>query len=254
MLDANLRDVHHAMTNRILIDMDAIIPPFVVYDESRGHGVMATLLDPRFCRARSSALPTLAHVRTKETADVQPKWLLETVRLIKVMLHALCALPKSRDDEAKVLAVVDVGLPGNVEPMRKKRVALYDESSCDNDNDADENIVVAEKEYRQSLAETELKVFRQDKATHVLGMVCDVLKWWCVNEHKYPLVAWFARIMLSIPASQIECGRIFSLACLLTQHLRNNMGVENMAATVFITKNLNLSAKVANILKSGLGP
>jgi hypothetical protein len=31
------------------------------------------------------------------------------------------------------------------------------------------------------------------------------------------------------------------------------MGVENMAATVFSTKNLDLSAKVANILKHGLG-
>ena len=60
--------------------------------------------------------------------------------------------------------------------------------------------------------------------------------------------------MLAIPASQIECERIFSMAVLVTQHLRNKMGVENMAATVFITKNLNLSAEVANILKSGLGP
>jgi hypothetical protein len=32
------------------------------------------------------------------------------------------------------------------------------------------------------------------------------------------------------------------------------MGVQNMAATVFITKNLDLSAEVVNILKFGLGP
>lgn len=76
----------------------------------------------------------------------------------------------------------------------------------------------------------------------------------CGSEHKYPLVAELARIMLATRASQIECERIFSLACLVTQHLRNKMGVENMAATVFITKNLNLSAEVVSILKYGLGP
>jgi hypothetical protein len=48
-LDANLRDVQHAMTSRILTYLDAITATFVEYDESRGHEVMATLLDPRFC-------------------------------------------------------------------------------------------------------------------------------------------------------------------------------------------------------------
>jgi hypothetical protein len=47
--------------------------------------------------------------------------------------------------------------------MRRKRVALCDESSGDDDSDADENIVAAEEEYRLSLAKTELKAFRQDK-------------------------------------------------------------------------------------------
>jgi hypothetical protein len=116
--------------------------------------------------------------------------------------------------------------------MRRKRVALCDESSGDDDSDADENTVAAKEEYRQSLAKTELKAFRHDKSAPVPCQVFDVLKWWCVNEHKYPVVVELARSMLAIPASQIERERIFSLSGLVTQHLRNKMGVDNMAATV----------------------
>jgi hypothetical protein len=123
-----------------------------------------------------------------------------------------------------------------------KRVALCDDCSGDDDSATDENIVASKEEYRQSMAKTELKASRHDKVVHVPSNVCDVLNWWCVNEHKYPLVADFARIMLVIPASQIEWERIFSLAYFISQHLRNKMGVENMAARVFITKNIDLSA------------
>jgi hypothetical protein len=54
------------------------------------------------------------------------------------------------------------------------------------------------------------------------------------------LIAELARIILGIPTSQIECERVFSFARLLTQHMRNKMGVEYMAATFFITKNVEL--------------
>lgn len=94
---------------------------------------------------------------------------------MKALLHALCALAKSRDDEAKELADVDVGLPGTAKPLRTKRVAMCDESSADDDSGADENIVAAEEEYRQRLAKTELKAFCQDKAAHVPCQVCDVM-------------------------------------------------------------------------------
>jgi predicted oxidoreductase len=56
---------------------------------------------------------------------------------------------------------------------------------------------------------------------------------------------------LGIPASQ---ELVLSLAGLLTQHLRNKVGVENMAATVFITKNVDLAREVSNILKSTYVP
>ena len=94
---------------------------------------------------------------------------------MKALLHALCALAKNRDDEAKALADVDVGLPGTAKPLRTKRVAVCDESSADDDTVADENIVVVEEEYRQRLAKTELKAFCQDKAAHVPCQVCDVM-------------------------------------------------------------------------------
>jgi hypothetical protein len=68
------------------------------------------------------------------------------------------------------------------------------------------------------------------------------------------LIEELARFILGIPASQIECESVFSLAGLLTQHLRNKMGVENMAATVFIYNNVDLAGEVSHILKSTYGP
>ena len=57
-------------------------------------------------------------------------------------------------------------------------------------------------------------------------------------------------MVLFVPASQIECERAFSAARLITQHLRNRMGVENMSAQVFLLKNMDLDAEVKAILES----
>ena len=144
---------------------------------------MATLLDPRFCMGDIFITATTGTCTEERNCGRAPKVVMRDCE-VKVLLPALCALAKSRDDEAKALTAVDVGLPRSAEPMRIKRVALCDESSGDNDSGTDKNIVDVEEEYRQSLANTELKVFRKNKAALVRGHVCDVLKWWCVNEHK----------------------------------------------------------------------
>ena len=64
------------------------------------------------------------------------------------------------------------------------------------------------------------------------------------------MVAELARIILAVPASQIECERVFSAAGLLTQHLRNRMGVENMSLQVFLLKNMDLDAEIKAIMES----
>lgn len=60
-------------------------------------------------------------------------------------------------------------------------------------------------------------------------------------------------MVLAIHASHIECGRIFSLAGMVTRSLRNIMSVENVSAHVFIHKNLDLATEVADNMKSAYG-
>jgi hypothetical protein len=55
-------------------------------------------------------------------------------------------------------------------------------------------------------------------------------------------MAELARLFLCIPASQVECERIFSVAGQLTGLLRNRMSVEKLAMMVYLYKNLNAEA------------
>jgi len=57
----------------------------------------------------------------------------------------------------------------------------------------------------------------------------------------------------AIRASQIECERVCSLAGMVTQSLRNTMGVGNMATEVFIHKNVDLVAQVDAALSYSFG-
>ena len=80
-----------------------------------------------------------------------------------------------------------------------------------------------------------------------------MLEWWRGHKSDFPLVAELARMVLAMPASQIECERMFSAAGLITQHLRNRMGVENMSVHVFLLKNMDLDAAIKAIMVSNYG-
>lgn len=65
------------------------------------------------------------------------------------------------------------------------------------------------------------------------------LDWWRENERAFPSLAELASVVFSVPGSQIECERVFSLAGLITAGSRNRLGAENMDMLVFISKNAN---------------
>jgi len=78
-----------------------------------------------------------------------------------------------------------------------------------------------------------------------------VLGWWHENATKYSVDTELARMLLAIPASQIECERVCFLAGLVTQSRQNKMGVEN--THVFIHNNVDLGAQVDAALSYTLG-
>jgi hypothetical protein len=80
-----------------------------------------------------------------------------------------------------------------------------------------------------------------------------LLDWWSENANHFLVVSELARIILCIPTSQIDCERVLSLARLVTQHLRNKMGVEMMSTQVYITKNVDAAAEIQDILTKQYG-
>jgi hypothetical protein len=135
---------------------------------------------------------------------------------------------------------------------RERDLNAYEKRAlCDEDSDDDHSNEEGNGEEDDtnliSRVEEELKAFR---STCVIENDENVLEWWREHMLDFPLVGELARIVLAVPASQIECERVFSAAGLITQHLRNRMGVENMSAQVFLLKNMDLDAEVKAILES----
>jgi hypothetical protein len=80
-----------------------------------------------------------------------------------------------------------------------------------------------------------------------------LIDWWRENANHFRAVSELARVILCILACQIECERVFSLAWLVTQHLRNKMGVEMMSTHVYITKNVDAAVEIQHILTKQYG-
>jgi hypothetical protein len=122
---------------------------------------------------------------------------------------------------------------------------------CDEDSDDDRGNADGSKEEDDimliSRVEEELRAFR---STCVPDDEHIMLEWWRGHNPDFPLVAELARIVLAVLASQIECERVFSAAGLITQNLRNRMGVENMSVQVFLVKNMDLDAEIKAIMES----
>jgi hypothetical protein len=127
------------MIDRIRTDTDQILKPFVALDEARGHEVMATFLDPRFC---------LGHICTMvwEDNDANSREGRRAAKRVmreyegKVLLPTLTSLTKAIEDEKRAEAVAFAARAGEdgdgVTHSKKRRVAVCDEA---NDNDEDED-------------------------------------------------------------------------------------------------------------------
>ena len=65
----------------------------------------------------------------------------------------------------------------------------------------------------------------------------DVLRWYNLNQPTIPMIYRFALLLFSIPPSQIENERDFSLAGIIGRSRRSSLTVKNLSTLVFINKN-----------------
>lgn len=66
------------------------------------------------------------------------------------------------------------------------------------------------------------------------------------------MIYQFAQIIFSIPPSQIENERNFSLAGVITRARRASFTVENLSMLVFINKNKKIKDSIAKVEKMNL--
>ena len=65
----------------------------------------------------------------------------------------------------------------------------------------------------------------------------EVMDWFNTNQSNIPTISYFASIIHSIPPSQIENERDFSLAWVIARAKRATLTTDNLAMLVFINKN-----------------
>lgn len=199
--------------------------PILSFQLDKAHEVLALMLDPRYCKGQTFLQvhrdPAYAKELWKQYTD---EALLPTaIALANFMLGSQKA---THNDDEPTANDTETGL-------------------CDSD---EEEAPYGTIEFRAKI-NLELRMFR--KATDLPPFACKKtcpLKWWAKHATLYPSLAELARVVLSIPGSQIECERVFSLAGLLTSMLRNRMSSENLASLVFLNKNLDVEAALDDLL------
>mmetsp|Transcript_12990 Transcript_12990/g.36528 ORF Transcript_12990/g.36528 Transcript_12990/m.36528 type:complete len:128 (-) Transcript_12990:13-396(-) len=60
-------------------------------------------------------------------------------------------------------------------------------------------------------------------------------------------------MVFSVPGSQIECERVFSLAGLIASSRRNRMCHDNLALLVFLKRNIHLDGRLKGLLEKMYG-
>lgn len=63
------------------------------------------------------------------------------------------------------------------------------------------------------------------------------LKWWPQKSHLHPLLSVVAKAVFTMPASQSDVERIFSVAGYTSANRRNRMSIEVLEELVYINKN-----------------
>ena len=67
------------------------------------------------------------------------------------------------------------------------------------------------------------------------------------------MLAPVVRIVLSCPGSQIECERVFSLCGATVALLRNRMSTDNLAQSIYVSKNIDQVALLRSLLQEANG-
>ena len=222
-MDANfltqLQTLRERISSHIKKNMQAAISAMFTFEESSGHIMLAVMLDPRF--KKMSLLS----------------------KLLKSKMEAKTLISHYAN---KIL------MPLVMDCHQKLFPARYSADSCDESGSSSgifqEASSSSSSRPSQAQCHDELQAFRKFSVKN--GTEEGPLIWWKEHESKFPVLARLARHILAIPASQIECERVFSIAGMLTRHRRNRTAADIFETIMFINKNIPQEKALAGYTKT----
>lgn len=185
------------------------LQPFSVFQNDRGHLWLSLVLDPRFKK-------------------------LKVLRELERSFPAEFNVRELNSKYEELLFTCLINIYNYLHPINCHQNSVEESSSSDDDFD----------EYRTpNLISNDCYVLVKNEFLHyrespLLSVSQNPLEWWSKNGHLFPTIAIAAKLIFSIPPSQCECERTFSIAGIISQNKRNNISVENMDLVVKLHHNL----------------
>lgn len=235
----DLATLRKEMRQHILSKLQDAVQHLLTFDKDRVHEVVALLLDPRHCSGQ--VLLDMAGGDMEAAKQVFKQYTDEALVPMAVDLrrHKL-------DDQRAARG------QSNVRPAgRASRGPIF----LDDDDGRTQELVQTDTALHQQV-NLELKSFRNHPDLPDINdgeNPVSPLAWWRDHSPNFPILSELARVILAVPASQIECERVFSLAGLLTKNLRNKMSPEKLAECVFCSKNIDMGVAVNDLLSEYYG-
>lgn len=79
----------------------------------------------------------------------------------------------------------------------------------------------------------------QYKEIPSIGLGENPLVWWRTNEHKFPMLARVAKMLLCIPGTSVPAERVFSAAGDILNAQRANLKSKHLDKLIFLKKNMD---------------
>ena len=228
------------MREHIQSQLKPAVEPLLSYVPERAHELMALQLDPRYCKGE---------VFVDILGDVENARDLMKQYANSCLIPALVEMKKSMRSGMAARAVASTTGGTSQERAEVPHTAI--DALSDDDEEADTEM---DERALQKSVELELKSFWRSTLLPKAGDKKVIpLLWWRQYEDEFPVLGNLARLALATPGSHIECERVFSLAGLITKSLRNRMCHDNLAMLVFLRRNVDLDAKLKDLLQNWYG-
>lgn len=93
---------------------------------------------------------------------------------------------------------------------------------------------------KRQIIMSEVQNYQDEVASNPMPLLTDPLVWWKVNEHKFPHVSTYAKILLPAQGTSVASERVFSTAGDTVTAQRSRLNPDCVDQLIFLKKNRKL--------------